>query len=382
MTSYPDAKSPTLIVATPTAGEEHAARLLNETEWRGALTCNQYLAREIYMESVPLAVNGGKRSWILTEEGVVPDARPILSSCETWKKKTLYTQEGSSAVVEGWVYGIGSVYTDPRYRGRGYASRMFHLLRKMLQNGVDKDKQGELIKPMGSVLWSDIGKSFYAKLGWEPHASAHAAFPASQKVEGATDLAWGTITYENLETFVNLDCDLMRQSIAAKTELEQHQFALLPDSDTVRWRLYRDAWIAEQIMPGKSEEKVHGVWAGVEGNRVWAIWSRAYSDDPLQVEKNTLNILRLVIEDESASTEELAASLTVILREAVQAAAKWKLGTVVMNNPTSAVKDALEKSGISFKIAERESYSVPSLLVFGKDSKDFDWVGNEMYGWC
>lgn len=382
MASYPDSKAPNLIIATPSAEEEHATRLLNETEWRGALTCDQYLAREIYMESAPLAADGGKRSWILTEDGLAPGERPILSSCETWKKRTLHNEQDSTSIVEGWAYGIGSVYTDPKYRGRGYASRMFHLLSEALQNGVDKDEQGTLIQPVGSVLWSDIGKSFYAKLGWKPYASVHAAFAASQTVEGVTSLPTGTITYENLGTFVDLDCDLLRQALAAQAKLGKKQFALLPDSDTMLWRMYRDAWIAEQIMPGKSEEKVQGAWAGAVGKRVWATWSRTYSDDPSEVEKNTLNILRLVIEDEAAPADEWIAALTVVIQAAIQAAAKWNLGTVVLGNPTPTVKLALEQSKLLYKLAERESYCIPSLILFGQDNEGIEWVGNEMYCWC
>jgi predicted GNAT family acetyltransferase len=60
-----------------------------------------------------------------------PDERPILCSCETFKKRALVgivNEGGKNRVEEKIIYGIVSVFTDLVYRGKGYASRMFSAL--------------------------------------------------------------------------------------------------------------------------------------------------------------------------------------------------------------------------------------------------------------
>ena len=51
-------------------------------------------------------------------------------------------------------HGIGSVFCNPEYRGRGYAQRMMAELGKKL----DTWNQGQGTKTYFTVLYSDIGK--------------------------------------------------------------------------------------------------------------------------------------------------------------------------------------------------------------------------------
>lgn len=378
------AQPSTLAVVTPTGDEEIAARILNQIEWRGALTPDQYLDREVYLGTIPLAANGGRRAWILTDPSLPPGERPILSSCETWKKTTLATQPGTTDVQEESAYGIGSVYTDPKYRGHGYASRLIRELGTRLQAGIESDEQGKLIQPAASVLWSDIGKTFYAKLGWKPHDSAQAVLPASQQIDKADWLNTpsGTITYDNLEQFANLDCNLLRHSMATEGKLGKRQFALLPDYDTIRWHLYRDDWITARVLPSGGKEEAKGAWAGQPGRRVWATWVRSFDMDHTNIAKNTLNVLRFTVEDEEAPEAELiAASASVVLR-ALEVATKWHLGSVIVWNPTEKVQQLLASGTVIFQMVDRQDESIPSLLLFNRPDERVEWVANEKYGWC
>jgi GNAT superfamily N-acetyltransferase len=58
---------------------------------------------------------------------------------------------------EGWMCGIGAVFTPPEHRGRGYASRLVEEL--VVRSG----REGALL----AALFSEIGSEFYARLGFE-----------------------------------------------------------------------------------------------------------------------------------------------------------------------------------------------------------------------
>src|SRR5262245_43037666 len=167
--------SSSLILAHPTPEERIRIWTQTHSKWGTAITLSDYLRREAYLLTVPVAKAGGITHWILTESDKPPNKRPILSSCETLRKRALVsTRHGT--VEETVAYGIGAVFTDPLFRGRGYASRMMDLLGPALSRhccggGVRGNTAGCKANPRRvafSVLFSDIGKKFYAARGWAP----------------------------------------------------------------------------------------------------------------------------------------------------------------------------------------------------------------------
>jgi len=57
---------------------------------------------------------------------------------------------------DGWMCGIGAVLTVPEHRGKGHASRL-------VEHVIDQSRQeGALL----AGLFSEIGTSFYARLGY------------------------------------------------------------------------------------------------------------------------------------------------------------------------------------------------------------------------
>ncbi|KAI0132649.1 N-acetyltransferase-like protein [Xylariales sp. AK1849] len=380
---FPDAASPDLVLAFPTEDEKRRTWTLNYVEWGGALSMDNYLAREQYLATIPLAENGGMKYWILTDSTAPSESRPVLASCETLRKKVLVTVPGSNDVREDVVYGIGSVYTNPQFRGHRYASRMLKELGQRLGRGFE-EKGGNSVKPAASALWSDIGKTFYAKMGWIPCASAHVSLPASKQADTDSTLQEvGEITYKNLELFSKLDESLLRKHMASHAEEGKTRFAFVPNNDILLWHLYRDDFIAKYAIKDQEPSDIKGVFAGPEGRRIWAVWTRNYQGDAIKAEKNTLYILRLVIEDDATSPEELVSSFTAVLRKAQAEARFWNLGKIELWNPTPAVDALLKNTGLEHQWVERENDSIPSLMWYGEaDVNQVDWVANEKFCWC
>lgn len=112
-----------------------------------------YVRRETHLESQAFTKDGGITFWILVDTTIAPNERPILASCESLRKQALIAK-GDGQVEDVISHGIGSVFCNPEYRGRGYAQRMINELGKKLDNW----QQEEGKRASFTVLYSDIGK--------------------------------------------------------------------------------------------------------------------------------------------------------------------------------------------------------------------------------
>lgn len=149
----PPSNSHTLALLHPTRDEKLATWNLNGQSWRGRLSLPAYLRRETYLENQDFTKDGGITFWILVDTTAQPNLRPILASCESLRKRALIAK-GDGQVEEIISHGIGSVFCNPEFRGRGYAQRMIEELGKKL----DTWQQDGDIETSFTVLYSDIGK--------------------------------------------------------------------------------------------------------------------------------------------------------------------------------------------------------------------------------
>ena len=192
--------------------------------------------------------------------------------------------------------------------------------------------------------------------------------------------------------------------VALKAKLESSignssrvSVALIPDANTIQWHHAREEFLARELL-GRWPDIKGAIARGSVGERVWGIWTRTFGS-----EEKTLNILRLVIEDEdediSSETWEEVASVDTsseagkrhilaaasVIRSACYEAAEWGMDNVQFWNPTPVTIQAARKIKPSAKIIDRTDDSIASLRWHGPklDSRcKLQWVGNQKYGWC
>jgi len=204
----PDASSPKLHLTHPTLEEREATWKLNFKSWGGPLDETQYIERETYLTTVPLARDGGVTHWILVDSSLPPNQRPILGSCESLRKRA-WVSSKLGECQEVYTHGIGSVFCNPAYRGKRYASRMMQELGKILQTWQTTQTRPCLF----SVLWSDIGKKFYAGHGWHPFPSSHISILPADTASSK----WAqSLTEDNVRELCLLDSKLLRQRMQGK----------------------------------------------------------------------------------------------------------------------------------------------------------------------
>ncbi|KAI0103662.1 hypothetical protein GGR51DRAFT_549859 [Nemania sp. FL0031] len=412
-----------------------------------SLTANGGMVHWILTDASPAQEQGKKRN--------------VLASCETIRKRVLYVPppssqsqttrgEGEGEVKEGLSYGIGSVYTYPEFRGRKYAARMLTDLGALLktwpeeeearrkravngsgsgsqqQNGHTPPKSQEAVC---SALWSDIGKRFYASKGWPAYTSEHVEFPSfppssSSQSPGLASLfeqlkrphdaslTLRPVNASNLASLCAEDEAQLRRELAQHARETGHTaFAFAPEADVFRWHWAREEFLVSHVFPGRPASGVRGMVASVaqdqeqeggkEGGkttRMWAIWTRNYgADAAANAAKNTLYILRLVIDNNNSSTSSSAAdtdqealqlAFDAILHSALDAARAWNCGSVHLWNPTPVVQRLIAGCGLPHKSVDREVDSIPSMMWYGPEGEAeegreaVDWLANEKYCWC
>ncbi|TVY80945.1 Lysine acetyltransferase [Lachnellula suecica] len=387
-TDLPSASSPTLVLAHPTAAERRATWTLNSKSWGAALSLEDYIERETHLAEIPPTIDGGVTHWILTESSLPPDARPIYSASESLRRRTFVCFPGGE-VTEGITHGIGSVFSPPAYRGRGYAARMLTLLGPVLNTW-----QKEVGESHFSILYSDIGKKYYTGFGWPPFASKHISLPAASLsstngVNGHKPEEAKLLYADDLKELCDLDEGYLRTEVAARTKTTRKpSVAIIPDHLTMTWHHLREQFMCTKLFPTRAPPTIHGaISSGALGSRIWIIFSRVFYG-PLSDPKsgNNLYILRLVAEDAAAAdTEENARRLKSVLEIAQGEAKEWGVGGVSVWNVSDAVKTLLQRTGLQYTTVDRESESIASLMWYGEgrgDVESVEWVGNEKYAWC
>ena len=380
--ALPSVLSPSLILTHPSHDEQIRTWTHNHPSWGPSYTVQTYIEREQHLLTAPLARDGGISQWILTDSAVPKAERPVLSSCETLRKRAL-VRHRDGQVHDVWAHGIASVFTYSEFRRQGYANRMLSLLGDMLAK-EEADTTGEATF---SVLFSDIGKTYYAALGWMPYESSHLFFPVKPTTAPAEPSGPVKPIFDaDLPSITQHDEHLLRKKLSsAPADPAKTRVAIIPDLDTLQWHLARQTFMSNHLF-GKAPT-VHGAIYTPPADpnaRVWGYWACDQSGGKEHPEKNTLNFLRFVVEDDSISDEELSRAIRSIVGVAQTEAKEWLCSNITMWNPDERTKKlVVDMMDFEAQYVVRESDSIPSLRWLGDDDvANVEWVANEKYEWC
>lgn len=386
--ALPKITDPAVILASPTREEQREIWTQTHPPWGPGLTVEQYINRELYLLDIGLARDGGLSPWILTISGNdAPNPRPILASCETLRKRGIYRDPKTGIVHDVIGHGVASVFTFTRFRKNGYASKMMTLLGDHLAS----QQKANAGSAQFSILFSDIGKTFYAKEGWQPLGDKHISIPVVPPVtpfELPSNVA--EIKDNDIPALAKRDEELLRQQVARPNGQDPNKVrvAVLPDMDTWQWQFAREDYI-RQYIHGRTPT-VRGAIYTPPSNpsaRVWALWARTrYGGAEGHPVSNIMHFLRFVIEDEDAiSDQDLAAALKGIFAVANKECNDWDCTRIDMWSPSDRILKLISNEAPELKAAlvTRQDDNIASLRWFGDGSDDdIEWVATEKYTWC
>jgi GNAT superfamily N-acetyltransferase len=378
--SLPMGDSPDLILVPATPSERIASIRLNSIAWKGPLDIDTYIARENHLLQQRLT-RDRLTCWILVDRTEPEGNRTILSSCESYKKKALLAHDGH--VEDVGTHGVGSVYCRPEFRGKGYAKRMLEELSTKLDTWkMEKEARG---RALFTILFSDIGKKFYAQFGWRPYLSSHLALPPAEGVADGAGAKTRDLYAHDVQSKMCSDVVLAKlrdQLQAASRKSTGAKVAIVPDFDHFVWHWAREEFFAQNMCSHRSPPVIKG--AGNDDARVYCAWNRNFGEEP---EDNVLYILRWVYDDPTTAEEEqkLVHAMADILKRAQQEAHDWNMHTVEFWNPTPLLQKAVALLDPDAQLVHREKSSISSLRWTGAEQglgKDVEWFLNEKYTWC
>ncbi|KAE8414600.1 hypothetical protein BDV36DRAFT_239019 [Aspergillus pseudocaelatus] len=375
-----DSNSSSLHLSHPTPNERIKTWTTTAATWGDPDLIPLCLQRFQYLTTIPLAKNGGMTMWILTDAKCLPDQRPILSSCETFRKRSL-TSDAQGNTNDNMVYGIASVFTPPRYRRRGYAARLM----KELANKLHSWQSAAPTPCIGSILYSDIGRRYYAKLGWHVNpTNSHYTFrparvPWPSRTEG--------ISKARLAELCERDEIMIRNAMKCPRKGTKRRVTIIPDIDHMLWHIGKEEYMSELFL-GKIP-LLKGAITGPPGNQIWAIWTHCYYSHPEErLNENGLYILRLVVQNAEPTTDDANQpmdSFNAILQAAQYEATEWKLDYITLWEPSLLVQGWIDGSGIEYAITERKEEGIASGMWYDANGSKIDpplWINNERYAYC
>ena len=388
----PAASSPDLEIVPVTPLEYVHTWHLNFDEWRGPLSMRQYIDREEFLLHTDLSKDGQITAWILTSRSLPRNAdgsRPIFAACESMLKRAYVAHEGD--LQEILAHGIASVYTRPEYRGKGYAGRMLKELGPTLRGWQRPRDQRHF-----SVLFSDIGNTYYSRFGWKTFPSEHITLQPVSSIEVVTKLRTSLqlpevrdLTAEDVSkipAISYLEQELRESSSAAP---KKYFVAVCPDGKHFSWHHARED-IQCKIL-GLPYPEVKGAMHTATG--IALVWIRILANEH---KDNQLVILRTILPPPTKDlpSEDLSRILAALLLRAQLEAGKWNMyNGVELWSPDKSVLGAAELLAGSeleagpepkklVEVISRDKEHVCCMQWAGDESDEIVWVANERFEWC
>ncbi len=339
---------------------------LNAVAWAAPLSIDDYILREHHLSQQDLSKDGNHQYWALYLKDK-PDQ--IVASCETIRKPLLIAQDGKSR--KGYGYGIASVYTNPGYRRKGMAALMLC----SLQEEVDKHSDC-------SILYSDIGRAYYANLGWAIYSSLQVMLSHTTPPDGKefTQSQLGRTKYLAFEELRDL-CEVDELHFSKRFDGfpadGKTRVGFLPSFAQIAWQLAREGFMADKTL-GKSPENKGAI---TDHGRSWVYWAHDWRAKKLKV-------MRIAQALES-TLEQRVDDTKVLLEAALEEARTWGLAHVVVWNPDETATQGAKAVGnahpddVKVVFEERAGDSIPSLrMKQGGDTANVAWEDNFYYAWC
>ncbi|KAG6574342.1 uncharacterized protein IUM83_07282 [Phytophthora cinnamomi] len=304
----------------------------------------------------------------LSDAGLVAGRDLLYCHCKTLRFPCVY-RRSSGEVENGYSYQVSSVYTLPEFRKRGLAGFFLTEVAKQLE---------QLPKALVSVLYSDVGPTYYDKLGWKCHPSKMATLevdhPRNAKtIDSGNDSAeFETLLVDDeLGKFLEADNARLVEELSGEKFQGREAFLILPTRGSIEWQFVNGVHYARVAgfdeLPARCGVKIN--------DDAFVIWWH-------NLKESTLYLDRARFPD---SGDNAAETTRVLLDVAMQEARKFKLTKVVIWDPPSGLVRDEVRHLVEIEVAERQ-LSLSSAMVFHGGNVSSQaylprWFSNEKYAW-
>ncbi|KAG7376182.1 hypothetical protein PHYPSEUDO_014129 [Phytophthora pseudosyringae] len=344
-------------------------------EWGApTLDLQQYQRKEELQRATPFSQRGSI-FWALVEDNgdsgnsnhLVAGETVLYCHCESHRFDCV-VRRSSGDIERGYSHHIGSVFTLPEHRKRGLAKLFMTQVAKQL---------GELPGTLVSVLYSDIGSTYYDKLGWRLHPSTMAildvAHPSNAKGDSDNSSKLESLALdEKLAGFLQADGAKLVRELASERFKRREAFAILATRDSIEWQFCIGVHFARvhkyEELPSCCGVKI--------SEDAFVIWCH-------NVKESTLYVVRARFPEAGENAAETA---RLLLSAALEEARRFNLKKVAIWDPPSVLAGADIRRHLEIQVVERED-SLSSAMLFhhGDDAGSATalphWLDNEKYAW-
>lgn len=372
-----DVKNLSLFPATEAQIKVHRERTFEP--WGRGLDLESFCQRDIALGHLPHAAHGRWQVWILAPRENAPTNLDFFCSCETYEREVVVSGKGTMLG-----YGVASVITPPRHRGKGYARHMMRLLHYILADrrlsstfppfplsewGAPPAVPAGFGRGIASALYSDVGPTFYQQCGigtskdngWIVKDPEVTIWQVPDDTPLPSNLE--PLTEETQEEVWEADAKLIQDEVGGETPTTT--FAFLPNRGVANFLQARSFFYEPSTREG-------GVWGckmkDLDHTRLsFATWCL----DPGREGPQTLLITRLRCSPQSFPT---------ILNAAFNAARTFGLVQVEIWNLDSSLRDVGKELG---GVTSMRDDHLSALAWYGEGSAhDVRWRYNEKFCWC
>ncbi|GMK53807.1 hypothetical protein CspeluHIS016_0103930 [Cutaneotrichosporon spelunceum] len=326
----------------------------------------------------------GKRTfmtWALVPRDDLGTAN-ILCGCETYLRPGVYLAPGMSEPIDCPSYGVSCVYTNAAHRGNGYARHMMRLVHYILAPpdtlppfppawGAPPAIPPDMQDAVFSVLYSGVGKEFYAKCtkgerepGWMPEELFVRQWNIQPLVEEPDSEGWMWLKRDDLPTWEQEASRRIRRDLAREGDKSKTRLAILPDPGCFDVHAVR-----YEVIPGARPDATYGlVLPEVDGERPFFTYSLkpgARNKDCRPETYNAHDQPRLVVMHATPGVPWYAV-VAAATREGVNRIEAWQ----------GYGWD--EEAGGAVMLPEENQ---PCLAVYGMRDDEVEWEFDEKYAW-
>lgn len=287
----------------------------NSEAWKGILTREEYVDREGLLGGTEIAQRYKDPAtqkefpigyeWLGIKYFVLKDTRlpntdktsQIVSSCETLNRLAYCTSPDSYGKIELCLnVCIGGVFTEAKYRGKGYAKVMIESLNKFYDNIRGEPDAPAIIKNLVITLYSEVG-DYYSQMGYHTfHVPLHNISKIDEFYQeychGSDKVVGKFLEFDDYEHLIDLQDEEFRKDLMKSQHVNKNSFIFMvkPDLDIFKWFQYRDIFIQEKTNNG-TEQPPFG-FELEDQNHI--IWHHNWNDNTLIITKiyiaeNTIN---------------------------------------------------------------------------------------------
>eukprot|EP00644_Phytophthora_capsici_P010119 jgi/Phyca11/120574/e_gw1.41.198.1 len=321
------------------------------------LTIEEWQQKDATQRATSFSVNGAL-FWALvdktendsstSDEGLVAGRDLLYCHCKTLRFDCVYRRLNGE-IERGFSYQVSSVYTLPAFRKRGFASFFLKEVARQLE---------KLPKPLISVLYSDVGPSYYDRLGWKCHPSKAATLES-------------IFIDDNLANFLETDNARLVEELSSDTFQGLEAFLILPTRGSIEWQFVNATHYTRVAgydeLPSRCGVKIN--------DNAFVLWWN-------YLKESTLYVSRARFPDSGGNA---AATVRALLDAALQEARKFKLKKVVLWDPPSSLTRDEVSDSLEIEVADRQ-LSLSSAMVFHHTDENPagpkpQWLHNEKYAW-